>query len=291
MVCFCRKEGGGGEYNCSLALFIRRHRDDFSSYMLTIKRKGVLHINVYFVATLDKDTWKKLQNYWHCAFISVAKTEKKIGGTKIRTYKLTEKNKLCIWITCFYDFVWCGYFFCVSSFHTRIFFTSHFSIEKKNERMKLARKRMFGSGIFFGHNHMNLFGAKQSITQTTYETKKIYAFFLFFHRLNDASGKLSGLWWDEKEKKINVIFVLRCNIYSHIFVNECNHDGICCDLIFALAFWKSKCSKSNWGFRCGRRKHFGMDLLRRGGFSYMRVRNVLYQKIDVALFFCLPFSD
>lgn len=56
---------------------------------------------------------------------------------------------------------------------------------------------------------------------------------------------------EQNKYNICVAFALRCGvaIYSHIFVNECNHDGICCDLIFFSLFGKINAVNQNWGIR------------------------------------------
>lgn len=132
-------------------MFTRHQSDDFFLGVLTIKRKGVLLINVYFAAAffcfaLDKDTQK---NY---KIIGIVLSFPLVKKTRSKNYA----SELHVSMT----------LFDVDIFFACAFFTLNFSIAKKSIEIGQEKDVWIGS---FGHNHMNLFGAKQSIIQTTHE--------------------------------------------------------------------------------------------------------------------------
>lgn len=163
-----------GRWKHSIFLLFRRQCDDFFRCVddkteRRFTQKRLFCGCSFFCVALDKDTRKTIKLLELCFHFR--------WWAKKNPHTQINNQNLCIWITCFYDFVWRNIFFS-RLFHTHShFFTLNFVIEKeKSNEIGQEKDVQIGN---FGHNHMNLLGAKQSITQTTYKFF-LDAFFSFF---------------------------------------------------------------------------------------------------------------
>lgn len=162
-------------------------------------------INVYIVATLDKDTQKKniklLTFCIHFRCWNAKKSRNKNPHIQINK----KKPKLCIWITCFYDFAWCGY---------SRFFTLYFAIERKNAN-EIGQEKDVCIAIFCAQSY-KFVRCKAINHQNNLQNRNKLMHFLFFFYTGLARQVANYLDYDEtrererKKEQCNICVALRC---------------------------------------------------------------------------------